>query len=445
MSATNITEELKDLGAWLWPAARYMPVSVCDKVKRLWLDTSACAYAGLRSEAMQSWLSISGEVDPGMVPLPGNPTKLSMSASATAFAMGACWDEACEGLAIAHGRPGVPVIAALWPQLSLLRVTWDDLWQASAVGYEVAARLGAKLRIRPGMHVDGVWGAFGAAVALIWLSGGTWAQAQAAIEACAVQLPFSLYHPVKEGANIRNLYLGHSAWLGCQAAHAVLAGLSTPQGSLDVFAQLALADAPEGQWPAQGTWLIEQSYWKPFAAVRHVHYGAQAAITMRTRIGEEQVRDISALRLQVYPEALQYCGNRHPQSVIQAQFSLSFGVAAGLAYGDLSPEEFRAPRFDDPSLRRLEALVAIVPDPESFPEGQRGAILCAKLGEAWHHESLGAITGDLGHDPNHAMIQRKYAKLTQDDLGMRQWAELVLLAKGSDLARHPGHFTRSGQ
>jgi 2-methylcitrate dehydratase PrpD len=435
--STSITEELGDLGTWLWPAAQDLPQSVIAKVQGLWLDTSSCAFAGLRSSEMQHWLMAAQQTDSGLIPMPGSAARLSASAASTAFAMGACWDEACEGLALAHGRPGVPVIAALWSQLATIEPSWQTLWQASAVGYEVAARLGARLRIRPGMHVDGVWGAFGAAVALVWLRGGTWTQAMAAIETCAVQLPFSLYLPIQQGANVRNLYLGHSAWLGCQAAQAVFAGFSTPQNALDVFATLALTDTPQGTWPPKGKWLIEQSYWKPFAAVRHVHYGTQAALGLITTLQASQVHSISAIKLRVYPEAIQYCGNRNPQSVIEAQFSLSFGVASGLVYGDLSPTEFRAPRFRDSRLRRLESLVELIPDPVTFPEGQRGAQLSIKIDGEWLHYRQGPMTGDMGYEPSDAMRQCKYAKLTQDDPAMKQWAQHLQQANRTEAAQYP--------
>jgi 2-methylcitrate dehydratase PrpD len=436
-SPSSITQELDRLGAWLWPAAHQLPATVISKVQRLWLDTTSCAYAGLRAPEMQGWLTTAALGDGGNVPTPGSAIKLSASAAATTFAMGACWDEACEGLAMAHGRPGVPVVAALWSQLAQRSVSWQRLWQASAIGYEVAARLGARLRILPGMHVDGVWGAFGAAAALVWLREGTWAQAAAAIEACAVQLPFSLYHPIQQGANIRNLYLGHSAWLGSQAANAVFSGLSTPQGSLDVFANLALAAGPEGLWPPEGEWLIEQSYWKAFAAVRHVHYGAQAAMSLRESLGSELLEKASAIELRTYPEAIQYCGNRNPQSVIEAQFSLSFGVGSGLVFGDLSPSEFRMEKFKDARLRHWESLVKLIPDEQRFPAGQRGAQLSICIDGQWHDHHQGPVIGDAGHEPDPHMILYKYAKLTQDDSRMKHWAEQVLAADRSHFAHYP--------
>jgi 2-methylcitrate dehydratase PrpD len=434
MAAPALHEALNALGEWLWPVARELPPAVVARVQRLWLDTVSCAYAGLRAEEPARWLALQAQSDPGPVPLPGAASRLATGAAVSTFALAACWDEACEGLALAHGRPGVPIVAALWPQLASGRHSWDALWRATAAGYEVAARLGARLRIRPGMHVDGVWSAFGAAAALVHLQGGSWQEAQRALEACATQLPFSLYRPVREGANIRNLYLGHSAWLGLQAAQAVRAGLATPQGAIDDVAAIVLDPRQAGEWIPPGEWLVLRSYWKPFAAVRHVHYGAQAALRLRDRVREMEA--IDSIRLAIYPEALQYCGNRAPDTVLAAQFSLSFGVAAALVHGDLSPAEFRPPRFRDERVRRLEQLVEIVPDAQGFADGARGARLAVRCGEQSFQVEQGPVAGDAGCEPDLPQVLAKFRQFTADDAALQRWSRALLASNGS--AHLPG-------
>lgn len=415
-----VTAALAELLPWLWQQADELPADVSARVRRLWLDTASCAWSGLQADEPRRWLALQAEGERGAVPLPGSALRLGAGAAASAFALGACWDEACEGLALAHGRPGVPVVAALWSQLGRLRPSWNAVWRASAVGYEVGARLGACLRIRRGQHVDGMWGAFGAAAALAHLQGQRWSDALRAIEACAVQLPYSLYLPIAQGANVRNLYLAHSAWLGLQGAQAAAAGLTTPTGAVDEFARLALDAGTLGEFVPPGRWLISDSYWKPFAGVRHLHYGAQAALQIRDRGVEPDT--IEALRLSVYPEALVYCANRAPRTVLAAQFSLSFGVAAALVFGDLSPAEYRAPRFDDPRLRRLESLVELRADAETFPGAQRGARLQVRVGGAWLSAEQGGVAGDPGHEPDAAAVAAKFSHFTRHDAAMAAWA-----------------------
>ena len=250
----------------------------------------------------------------------------------------------------------------------------------------------------------------------------------AALEACAVQLPCSLVLPARQGASVRNLYLGHSAWLGRQAALAVSAGLGIPSGAVDEALAVLLDGAPQGHWPDAGPWHLLDSYWKPFAAVRHVHYGAQAALALRTQQPAlaEDLAGIDAIELTVYPEALQYCPNRNPQTLLGAQFSLSFGVAAALRFGDLSPDEFRAPRFDDPALRRLEALVQLHADGQAFAGTARGARLALRHRGHWLQVDQGAVVGDAGLQPDAALVRRKFDHYTRHDATLARWAAHVL-------------------
>jgi 2-methylcitrate dehydratase PrpD len=411
------------VGEWLWPASRELPPEVVARAQRLWLDTAACAFAGLQTQELARWLALQAQGDAGVVPMPGSAVSLSASAATTTFAVGACWDEACEGVAIAHGRPGVPIVAALWAQLALHKTTWEQLWRATAVGYEIGARLGARLRIKPGMHVDGVWSAFGAAAAVVMLRGGDWACARRAIEACAAQLPFSLYRPIRQGATIRNLYLGHSAWLGLQAAQAALSDWTMPAGCIDDVLALALDGGQGAALPGPGEWLLLQSYWKPFAAVRHVHYGAQAALRLRTELPAGTVPD--EMRLTVYPEALQYCPNRAPATPIAAQFSLAWGLAAAWVHGDLSPAEFRGERFRDERVRQLEQRIVVEADAQAFPSPTRGAKLSVRHGDRTWTVEQGAVTGDAGRQPDDAQVMAKFHRYTGGDAAMAAWADRV--------------------
>ena len=327
------------------------PADVRHRARLLALDTIGCALAGF------------GE--PKVTALRG---ALGRGQAAVAFAIAACWHEACEGLARAHGRPGVPVIAACI-DLGLEReVPLDRFLDAVISGYEVGGRMGEALRIRPGMHVDACWPSLGVAAGAVSMLGGSAAAARAAIEIAASQLPFSLYLPVEQGADARNTYLGHATWLGMYAARAAVAGCDAPRGAIERFAELALDRNLEAVTPGHD-YVIREAYLKPFAAVRHVHYGAVAALRLRPQIAE--TRKISAIRLAIYPEALAYCGNRAPRTPIQAQFSLSYGVAAALRFGRLDAEQYGAAAFDDPELRRIERLVETAADLSIQARGAR--------------------------------------------------------------------------
>jgi 2-methylcitrate dehydratase PrpD len=228
--------------------------------------------------------------------------------------------------------------------------------------------MGEVLRIAPGMHVDAYWPALGVAAAAVGLSGGSAAQALAAVRIVACQLPHSLYLPVTHGSEARNTYLAHSAQLGLLASSAALAGIDAPGSFKEEV-------APPGEW------LLLEGYLKRFAAVRHVHYGAAAALELRPHIAH-RLRDIARIELRIYAEALTYCANRAPVRPIQAQFSLSYGLARALVASDLSPGAYSEAALGDPLVRALEAQVQLIQDDRHT----RGARLTVELqGERLEH------------------------------------------------------------
>ena len=402
---------------WLWAGDPLADPAVAEKARLLLLDTLGCAIAGLRQPELAALAAGMGRSDPGGVRWPGLAAALSPMAAASVLAIAACWDEACEGLACAHGRPG---LHALPPALALGLAqdrTLGDVLRALVRGYEIGGRLGAALRIKPGMHVDGTWGLIGASVATGALLGGR-DTARAALNAAACQVPQGLYRPVRAGTTARNTYVGHAAATAIYLAQAVAAGVTAPMGAVGDWWRIALGG--EGEPPAliaPGEWLVLQGYLKLYAAVQHVHYGARAAADWHRRFGGATQR-IEALELAIYPEAITYCGNRAPAAVIQAQFSLSYGVAHALRHGDLGIDAFTPTAIADPETRRLEALVQLMPEEMLAKDGmRRGAHLTVSAVAGAETIGVTQIPGDPGQPLTAEEACGKFLRYTAPQLG----------------------------
>ncbi len=375
--------------------------------RALWHDTVACAWSGYTAPEVAALRDLHATVAPGYFLPPGADGGMGATAGAFVNAVAACRDEACEGLALAHGRPGVPIISALWALTAHQRLSWSQVLRATVFGYQVGGSMGAYLRILPGMHVDAVWPGLGVAAAVALALELPPPRIVDAVEICASQLGASLYLPIAQGLNSRNTYLGHSAWLGLSCALSAAAGMAGPRGAAREFARRVL-QRPADDGPAvQAGTLIEKAYWKPYACVRHVQYGARAAQQLRTQRPDAP---IDAIRLRVYPEAITYCGNRAPASAIAAQFSLSHGVAAMWVQGDLGPAQYTPDSLADTRVQTLEAQVQLVPEPERFGPGGRGAVLEVRQTGQWHSTEVRAIEGDAGCPPTAAQRQAKFAQ-----------------------------------
>ena len=271
------------------------------------------------------------------------------------------------------------------------------------------------LRIKPGMHVDGNWPAFGCAVAASRALGLTDKQAASAVSFAACQVPMSLYLPVRQGSTARNAYLGHAAVLGIQGALAAQAGIDAPTlESVSEYARVGLGKEV-GPWVGPGRFEILEAYLKPFAAVRHVHYGAAAALALRERIGTARIEQI---RLSVYEEATVYCANRAPATAIQAQFSLTFGLAAALRFGSIDHETYRPAQFNDPELRRLESLVEVAVDPDLTARQTRGATLRVLVNGQWLEATVATILGDAALPLTDAQVIEKFISYAQGTVGV---------------------------
>ena len=377
--------------AWLGTFDLSRRPDVEAKARLLLLDTLACAVAGFAVPEISALIEILAREEPGAVRWPGMPHSLSPAAAAYVGAMAACWHEACEGLARAHGRPGLHAIP---PALSLALAAGaplERLLDAIVWGYELGARFGEAMRIRPGMHVDGCWGALASAAAAARIRGGGIAEVRAAMALAACQIPTSLYLPVRAGSNARNTYAGHAAAMATFYSATVRSGCDAPSGAFLEAARFVVGDAARAEWPwaPVDEFLILEGYLKPFAAVRHVHYPVQCAIEWN-RLGIDPQR-IHSVIVDTYPEALTYCGNRAPQAPIQAQFSLSYGTAYALRHGDLGPDAYTASALGDPLQLRLEAAVQLRADPNLAGRGARLTV-CTQDGN-WTH-LVHSVPGD---------------------------------------------------
>lgn len=418
MIAAMLDQSVLEVLRWLWDSSSTENDDVAARTRELLLDTVGCAISSTAEPQVAALFRQAELADPGLIRFPGSPNRLSHAGFCAAFAAAACWQEACEGLAAAHGRPGLHAIPAVLATGLARGLPLGAVLDAVVAGYEVGGRMGILCRIRPGMHVDGTWGSFAAAAAACRLAGSSAETAMAALNHVACHMPFSLYWPIAAGSTARNSYPGHGAAHGAAAAVASMAGLGGPLGSIAEMLRLALATDLDclPETPGPGRWLLPEGYLKPYPAVRHVHYGVAAAEAWHAT-GHAHPGDITAIRLRTYPEAITYCGNRNPTTAIQAQFSLSYGAARTLAVGRLDPIAYSAASLEDPLVRRLEALVELQADPAAAH--RRGCTMQVTAGDNLWITTVDRVPGDPGTPMTRAQVREKFLAYAGPVIGDR--------------------------
>jgi 2-methylcitrate dehydratase PrpD len=397
------------------------------RARLLLLDTLGCLLAGLRHPDVQQLGRALRLAFPGDVAWPGSDLRLGPAGCAALGAAAACWDEACEGNASAHGRPGLPVVPTLLALAADRDTTLADLLFALVTGYEIGTRAGQAWRIPVGLHVDGSWHSLAVASAVARLISGP-AAIQPAIEAAACQIPGSLYLPITVGSVVRNTYVSHAVLLGILSGAAADAGFKMPSGALEEGRRRLLRATETAQITTAGEWTICEGYFKPFAGVRHTHYSVEAALRIRRHV-DFSVDKIRSVTIETYEEATRYCGNRAPRSTIQAQFSLSYAVASALVLGDLGPEAY-ATLGANTAIDHLEQLVVITVDPNRT---RRGAKLMIDIGTKRLSEEVDSVTGDPSSPMSGEEVIGKFRRYTEPMLGGPRAAALTALFLHADL------------
>lgn len=334
---------------------------LCDKARLLLLDTIICIVSGSKSREVQRLVRTLSGLSPGSIRFPGSSASLGTLESVFAATLAACWDEACEGLARAHGRPGlhaipVAVILGVQEKLSLGQVLRAIIW-----GYEAGGRAGEAMRVRPGFHVDGSWGAIAASVAASRALGLDSNETLTALNIASGQTPTGIFLPVIEGHTSRNTYAAQGSQHGIWSAVAAKSGITAPQAAFRTSLELNFRELEKlpDELVRPSRFYLMDAYLKPFAGARHLHYPTGCAIQYRDQYGVPALSEIQSLRLYLYPEAIRYCGNRDPQSALQAQFSLTWATSYSLLFGQLDPGAYSAQSLANPMVRQLESRIEI--------------------------------------------------------------------------------------
>jgi len=417
MAGSDAKPTLGDAVTWL-SLCDTLPRDVEAKARLLLLDTLGCLLAGLLHPEVRKFGQALRLAFPGDAAWPASDIRLGPAGLAALGAAAACWDEACEGNASSHGRPGLPVVPALLALAASRPTTLADLLLALTTGYEIGTRAGEAWRIPAGWHVDGGWHSLAVAAAVARMTSGP-QHIQSAIEAAACQIPASLYLPITIGSVVRNTYPAHAVLLGIMAASAAEAGFDMPRGALEEGRRRVLQATGAATSAPAGQWTILDGYLKPYAAVRHAHYGVEAALRLR-RHANFSLEKIGAIKLDIYPEAVQYCGNRAPRTAIQAQFSLSYAIAAALVLGDLGPDAYAD--VGNPTTARLESCVIVEANPSRV---RRGAKLSIDIDGTTLAESVDDIAGDVSNPMTKDHVSEKFRRYTEPALG-RQRAEALV-------------------
>jgi 2-methylcitrate dehydratase PrpD len=247
------------------------------------------------------------------------------------------WLELDEGNLFAKGHPGIQVVPAAVAVAQASDVAGADLLLAVALGYELSSRISRAANVKLSVHPHGTYGVIGAAIAVGKLAGFTAAQMLELINCASTMGMATSRQTLLDGATVRNIFTGHSGYMGQMAARLVECGFTGEIDSVSSVYGKVLSDTfdPDRVVAGLGSeWLIAQSYFKLHPTGRYVHSAIDALEDLLGRLagGRLDPSQIERIEVRAYMLAAMLAEKRIVSS-FGARFSVPFALASILVHG----------------------------------------------------------------------------------------------------------------
>lgn len=286
--------------------------------------------------------------------------------AAAANGAAATWCELDEGYRVAPAHAGAYILPALLAEAEATGRDTHEVLRALALGYEIVGRCARAFRFDTlTVHPHAAFGTLGAAAGIGLVRGYDAEALLATVSAAATMVFAGPYRHAIEGALVRNLWTGVSAWAGMRAADLAPLGLGgIAEGTHDVFAGCFGSDAdPPALTSGLGArWAIADGYHKLFACCQYAHSAVEASLKLGDRLAAagRSPDDIVEIVAETHPLGLTLT-EREPPTVLSAKFSMPHALAAVAVRRTGGQPAFGRDTLGDPDIARLRRAVQLRP------------------------------------------------------------------------------------
>ncbi len=354
---------------------------------------------------------------------------------------------------VAH--PSATVFPAALALAEHLHADGKTFLTAMLLGYEVVCRVGeaqtAATERERGFHNPGVNGAFGAAVAAAKLLGldarrVAWALGIAGSHACG------LAEFAWEGAMTKRMHPGRASQLGLESALLAARGFTGPttvlEGRFGYLNAYSPSPRPERLTAKLGQeWLAEDLTIKAYPCHMLTQALVYAILGLKAQIPVDPRRVDRIVIVGLSHAGLERHLDPAPRTVLGAQYSIPFTVAAAVCYDLSDPFVFAESLLGDPLVRELAGRVEVRPESDGdrgrAPAGHHRIIV--EIGGKRHELVASGFPGGPGWPLDFAGAAEKLHRYADRVIGRASCEELVRLvsrveelADVADLARAIG-------
>jgi len=354
-----------------------LPAGVVDRTKYFFLDYLGVAVRGSLSDSSEPVYRLSADLGgAGTATVLGRSQRAAFAYAALANGTAAHsveLDDTHQGGSI---HLGASVFSTALVVAEQVGASGKDFIAAAVAGFEAAARLAMALQPKEhytrGFHPTATCGTFGSAVAAAKLLGLNEAQLVFALGIAGSQAAGSMEF-LTDGAWTKRLHPGWAAFSGIHAALLAREGFIGPTTIIegkDGFLRAYSSRTDPGKIieGLGSDFQILRTAVKPHSCCRYT----QAPIDATLQLVKEhnlQPQDIKQVTIGMLETGIPVIcepaeRKRQPLGIVDAQFSLPFGIAVALIKRRASLEEFSQPMLNDPLVREVMAKVGYVHDPE---------------------------------------------------------------------------------
>ncbi len=404
------------------------------------LDTIGCILFGARqpwAKAARRHALDTGAEGPCTVAGTDCATTPAMAAFANGAAAHAFELDDVHEEAISH--PGAVVVPAAMAMAEQVGATGHGLLEAIVIGYEAMGRAGIAVgpasHMLSGFHPTSMSGVFGSAAAAGRLLGFDAAQLNHAF-GIAATLASGTMEFVSSGGMAKRIHAARAAEGGVAAAFLVANGV---EGAEDGLAGMygfcrVFSDDPQTHLLTDQLgqrWMLDEITVKPYAACSDIHPMIQAAAELRAIHGIIPER-ITRIEAEGPTKAATQNDMDGTASVMAAQYSAQFNIAAALLADPSDPATYDPTNLADPAFGDLQAKVVSLTAAREFDETyawKMGGRVRITLNDGSVLERT--VVGQKGsvHSPlTTAELDQKFSRLVGPELA----PDLIATVRGLD-------------
>jgi 2-methylcitrate dehydratase PrpD len=355
-----------------------LPDSTIAAAKLVLLDTLGAIVAGSALPENGRLARLAAARSPqGVATLLGHTPKADAFWAALTNATAGVALEVDEGSRLGGGHPAIHTVPGALAVAEERGLGGRRLLEGLVTGYEIGSRIGGATTVRANVHSHGTWGTLSTAAAVAKLTDAAAPTVREVINLAASMSPANTWTPALDGATIRNLYPGRSAFQGILAVDLQRCGFtglgdapSDVYGTIladafDPAAAVAGLDALANVGADRQPYRIELNYFKLHACCRFNHFALDAVMDLRRThcLAGDDVRKIEVATI---PFAVRM-SEPAPPNPLAARFSIPWAVAAAMVLGRTDPPAFDATTLADARIRDLARRVEIGTDPAMSP------------------------------------------------------------------------------